>query len=349
MNPFRSPKMVTCPVCMNRWAWPDDDQLYLYHPSRAEPFRVSLKSYEGQDLLKSDEIGRGYQRCPNPSGDAEKHYLPASYVDHPDPLVIGLVGSAATGKTHLLTSILAQAFRDPATLRPYGLSIRPLDGRRHDRFYREFIRPFERGNVIPSTVKGITDYADMVLVKGDGPERPVIFFDVAGEDLESLDGGRVGRFLVGAHALVFVHGPGDVESGENLAFMRSLDRISRRTDAAALPVAVALMKADRLRYVPPADRWLRAGSGTPITAARFRAESRDVYAYMHAIGAGAWLTPLEFFDRCTLHFVSASGGDASGDEFPRGTRPLRVLEPLLAIFAMTGLISGSEAQKVGRP
>ena len=47
----------------------------------------------------------------------------------------------------------------------------------------------------------------------------------------------------------------------------------------------------------------------------------------------------------------ASGGDAAESEglFPRGTRPLRVLQPLVAILAMTGVISGPGAEGVGQP
>jgi hypothetical protein len=99
---------------------------------------------------------------------------------------------------------------------------------------------------------------------------------------------------------------------------------------------------------------LRRGDERELNAARIRAESRDVFAYLSHAGAAAALQPFETFDRCTLHFVSASGADAvpvpneaPRKHFPRGVRPTRVLEPLIAILAMTGMIPGHEADKVG--
>jgi len=122
-----------------------------------------------------------------------------------------------------------------------------------------------------------------------------------------------------------------------------------------LPAVIAVTKADRLRYVPPVDRWLRRSNERTVDAGRIRAESRDVYAYLHQLGAYASLRPFTAFPRCTLHFVSASGGDAnpagnvSDRHFPRGIRPTRVLEPLVSILAMTDMITGREAEKVGMP
>ena len=97
----------------------------------------------------------------------------------------------------------------------------------------------------------------------------------------------------------------------------------------------------------PADKWLRRGTEVTLDASLIHAESRDAFAYLHQQGAVASLGPFEVFSRCTLHFVSASGGDVSVDKFARGVRPTRVMQPLVAILAMAGVISGPEAGKVG--
>src|SRR5262249_51057069 len=119
------------------------------------------------------------------------------------------------------------------------------------------------------------------------------------------------------------------------------------------PAALVINKADRLRLRPPVDRWLRATAANgQIDAARWRDESRDAYALLYQYNAHAWLRPFYECKKCTIHFVSATGSEAdgkSGTSFIRRVRPLRVLEPLLALLAMTGALPGAEASKVGNP
>jgi hypothetical protein len=201
--------------------------------------------------------------------------------------------------------------------------------------------------------------ADILLLRGAAGSRPVTFFDVAGEDLQNIDA-KANRFLVGATALVFVVGLEDrldVGQAATLSENRSFELAMERVRDRDIPAVIVASKADRLRYVPPADRWLRRGDEHTLDADRVRGESRDVYAYLHQAGMSASLRPYAAFTRCTLHFVSASGGEAvpvvAGDRskmyYPRGFHPTRVLEPLVSILAMTGVIPGPEAEKVGLP
>ncbi len=92
------------------------------------------------------------------------------------------------------------------------------------------------------------------------------------------------------------------------------------------------------------------------------AESADAFAFLHQNHAQAWLRPYSLFSKATLHFVSATGSEAvelisprKGDpnapavgvrKFARGVRPKRVLDPLAAILAMSGML-GDEARTVG--
>lgn len=349
-------RRVKCPICMDVWAWPEDDLVHLYDEPARRYRLVDLGRLRSQPDKYADHVERAYHRCPNPSRDTPEHYLPATYIRYRDPLVIGMVGLGEAGKTHLLTAMIRAAYLDG--LRPYGLSVSALDERRHATFRAEHITPFEQGRRLDATSRNVSVYSDALLVAGSGTLRPLIFFDVAGEDLLRTDvRGRGGRFLLGAHALIFVHEPEDGRSDgpggrrENPAFARALSRVGTRADAAKIPVAVAVTKSDRVRFVPPVDRWLGRSDAEPLDAARTRAETRDVYAYLHSVGDVAALAPWEAFERATLHFVSASGGDVSDGEgvFPRGIRPARVLQPLLAILAMTGVISGPQAAEVGRP
>jgi GTPase SAR1 family protein len=357
------PSLVRCPVCADEFYWPTDPVISLYDEENDSYQLVDVSSLH--PAKQADLARQGYRQCPNPSDDTMPHYLPATYYAYPDPLVIGLVGAPASGKTHLLTAMIRQAYR--GGLSAHRVTTAPLDFRRHAAFQRRYVETFEKGGELPGTVAGIVEAADILLLRGPGGERPVTFFDVAGEDFESTEArNRATRFLVGANAVIFVYASEDpLETGkpatasENRSFDLAVERLRGLPGGAErLPVAMAVTKSDRLRYVPPADRWLRHGNNRVLDAARTRAESRDVYAYLHPIGAGASLRPFDIFPRCTMHFVSASGGDAvpvdpdneaSEKSFPRGIRPTRVLEPLVAILAMTGMITGPEAQKVGMP
>ncbi|HEV2781150.1 MAG TPA: hypothetical protein VGX25_17330 [Actinophytocola sp.] len=356
------PRFVRCPICAHEFHWPNDQMLSLFDDEN--------ESYELVDISNESESRQrdlerqGYRQCPNTSEDTTEHYIPASYWRYRDPLVIGLVGASASGKTHLLTAMIREAYRVGL---PHGVTVAALDLRRHATFRRRFIEPFEKGDALSATDFGVVEAADILLLRGPGGERPVTFFDVAGEDLEKTSGrNRATRFLVGANAVIFVYAPEDqFETGkdtaasENQSFDLAVERLRARPGGIdGLPAVIAVTKSDRLRYVPPADRWLRRGDTRVLDAASIRAESRDVFSYLHHIGAGASLRPFQAFPRCTLHFVSASGRDAvrvdpndkkSKGKFPRGIQPTRVLEPLVAILAMTGMVPSPEAQKVGMP
>lgn len=349
---------VRCPVCADEFPWSPTPTIYLYNEENA--------AYEPEDISRMPPIRQaqmrvtGYRKCPHPSRDMAEHFLPATYFDYRDPLVVGLIGASSAGKTHLLTAMIREAHRDG--LRPYGVQISALDFRRHDAFQNLYVKPLEAGAALPGTRHGVTEAADILLVRGpDGQTRPISFFDVAGEDLESTQAlNPATRFLAAANAVIFVHGLEDTPDPDGAAsrdtswsFELAIERLKGVEGADRIPAAVAVTKADRLRYVPPVDRWLRHRDEHGLDAARLRAESRDVYAFLHHSKAYGSLRPWSAFRRCTLHFVSASGGDAirtgttTPARFVRGIHPLNVLQPLVAILAMSDMILGPEAGRVG--
>ena len=357
----RTTRLVRCPVCADDFLWPGPGSVLVFDEGTAqyEPLDVSrLTAAKRAGARRS-----GYIKCPNPAGDMAPHYLPATYADYENPLIIGLVGAPMAGKTHLLTAMIREAYR--GGLDGYGIRTSALDFRRHNSFHQEFVQPFERGAALAGTSTGITEAADILLLRGPSGDRPVTFFDVAGEDLESTEAlNRSTRFLLGANAVIFVHALEDTADGGSTgavnpgwSFELAVERLLGVPGAGRMPAAIAVTKSDRLRYVPPVDGWLRR-PGTLLDPDRIREESRDVYAFLHQRGATGSLRPFEAFHRCTLHFVSASGGDAAPAEssgrtgarrFPRGVRPAHVLAPLVALLAMTGVIGGPEAAKVGLP
>jgi hypothetical protein len=85
-----------------------------------------------------------------------------------------------------------------------------------------------------------------------------------------------------------------------------------------------------------------------LDAGEFLRESADVYAFLYEKGAAAWTRPYHDCAKATLHVASPTGGAGQrGGVYPRGVTPRRVLRPLVAMLAMTGVLTGSEAEKVG--
>jgi hypothetical protein len=102
-----------------------------------------------------------------------------------------------------------------------------------------------------------------------------------------------------------------------------------------------------VRFEQPVDRWLRQPLTADLTDRELRAESKDVYAFLRHYGSKAWLRPFAECARCTLHFVSATGGRQQDNVFPNGVTPHRVLAPLLSIFAMSGLLPDDNLNETG--
>jgi hypothetical protein len=338
-EPARPPaaRQVLCPICLDYFEWKESD---LWQFKAADGQYVPLVTPATTNPVKYASIRRdAYQRCPNPAGDMPEHYLPATYQDHGPPVVIGLVGEHKSGKTHLLTAMILELFR--GALVPFGLSVEAVDRLQHRTFQAQHLERFKRGEQLQGTREGVINAAESLLfTTASGLSRPVTFFDVAGEDFKAVgDGGRSARFLLGINALMFVEAPelalsvsaasssqNEAVGGGHEVFPAALSRLRDKPNLRDVPAAVVLTKADRLRYLPPVDKWIRTpGLDEPLDAARIRAESKDVYAFLHQHNAQPTLSL--FADR--------------------EVRPARVLQPLLALLAMTGVIDGSEARKVG--
>lgn len=355
---------IRCPICLNETRW---DGKTVYERSGVEMLPSDL-SRISDPLRRAEKTAYGFVLCTGSQEYGVEHYLPIDYVRYLEPLVIGLVGTANTGKSTLLSAMIREL--DRVGLSRYGLSAEPLDRALHRDFERERIEPlFGQGRTLSATrgaVQGV-QFVDAYRVQHGDDVRPVVFFDVGGESL-LLDTPEHTRFLHAVGALIFIADPRMIETtqevdgtpGKDATFQTVLDRITRvRRDQSLgpIPAAVVVAKADMRRFDAPVERWLGRESAGPIDPDAVRAESRDVYAYLHQQGAAAWLYPVSRCKPCTLHFVSATGGSAQSGQgenahgyyyYPRGVRPRRVLEPLAAILAMTGFIDTPGADRVGR-
>ncbi|CAL9392968.1 hypothetical protein [Streptomyces sp. enrichment culture] len=341
---------ILCPYCLEVVAY-DERQLFVRNDK--QQYEQLLLDGQTSPLRLADTLRSAYQRCSN-ADDVQAHYIPVPYLTHGSPLTVAMVGDSATGKTHLLTQMIAEI--TDGGLDRYGVTWQSVNPQDHKTFMDERVDVLRSGMMLEHTPsRSFAAFVDALLLTGpDGVTRPVAFFDLSGEDLRRTDG--VLRFMVGVDALIFVVDPlralpmahldplrGELgfSRGGDPAFQTVLDRLPR-TGGPYLGVAAAVVvnKSDLLRFEPPVDRWLGEPPPERVSAARFQAESRDAYAFLRAHSGPAWVRPFDSVLRCTLHFASATGSHDHLGTFPHGTRPLRVLEPLVSVLSMCGLLGG---------
>ncbi|MFJ8691570.1 hypothetical protein [Streptomyces roseolilacinus] len=347
-----------CPHCLLPVAY--DESLLVTIDPKGDRIPLDL-SGDLPPAHREDVLRRAYQLCPY-ADEESLHELPVPYLTNGRPLTIALVGSSGAGKTHLLAAMLGEV--EQGGLEPYGLKCLPLNPDTHRTFLRERVQNLLQGRQLGRTgQQAFARFADGLLVTGRGPTRPVVFFDLAGEDLAQDN--EVARFLMGVDAFVFVLDPLRALRLPSLDPVRALDGVRRQDlgDEAfttvlnriprtwgpyvAAPAVIAVNKSDLVRVEPAVDQWLGRALPPVYRADEARAESRDVHAFVARHATPAWLRPFDDCARCTLHFVAATGGQARDDRFPHGVRPRRVLAPLLSIFAMCGLLPGVDHGEAG--
>jgi len=354
-----APTVIKCPYCLSPIAF---NPAEVYIPRAQGGFeRFDLRTEPHPDR-REDILRTAWQRCGYQVDGQNRHHVPVPYLTHGTPLTVALVGRSGTGKSNLLAAMLAELEGSlPAQLQ---LSFGAVNQQLHDRARKRLLEPFSQGEVLGHTqpAGNAVEFLDALLVKVDGAQRPVGFFDVAGEDLLRTD--RAMRFLVGVDAFIFVVDPvqalqlpqldrlpGRPAGGERSlgdpTFGAVLDRLPRTGRFVTAPMAVVLTKADLVRFDSPVDRWLHRPLAVPLDPAEMEAEGRDVYAFVTKYGGGAWLRPVQESQRCTLHFASATGSAPRDGRYPAGAHSRRAVNPLLAVFAMCGLLGPRLADAVG--
>jgi hypothetical protein len=335
-------QLIPCPICLADLDWatlaPGTIEAGLgFRPLNLAPTASANQRYRAEQ--------HAVVRCPNE--DEGEHFLPYQYGRHGQPVVLGLIGLSAAGKTHLLAA-LVNALDQGSLSRELGLTCIPVDRRQHAAFMDERVVPlFDRGDALSATEENITLFADAFLITSGGRSTVVAIFDVAGGELSSV---KEKQFLYVADGLMFVVDPASITPGqgglrEDRTFSETLNLLGGLGRNADVCAAIAVTKADLLRFEEPIDVWMRR----PVTfdPAAITAESRDVYAYLHSIGAPGWLRPYADCGKATLHVVSATGGSSRERKFPRGVVSHRVLGPFVALLAMTGVLTTPDADLVG--
>ncbi|MFF5719830.1 hypothetical protein [Streptomyces buecherae] len=355
---------VLCPYCLEAIRL---DLSALYDTDSRMQYQKLDISGITSPVRRQDVMRGAVQKC-GADPDFPPHYIPVPYLTYGRPLTVAMVGQSSTGKSHLLTQMIAEI--TDGGLEPYGLSWQSVNPAQHARFVRERVQPLRNGKVLGHTegigLDGFARFVESLLITdARGRTRPVAFFDLGGEDLVRTDAAL--RFLLGVDAVVFVVDPAlalplphldharerwglEVNRDGDQAFGTVLDRLPKSGPYLDVAGAVVLAKADLLRFQPPVGRWLDEVPRAPLDPALAYAESRDVYGLLRQHAGQAWLRPFDAIRRCTLHVASATGGQEAGGRYPAGASPRRVLEPLLSLLAMHGLIDvpgGADAYAVG--
>ncbi|MER7734763.1 caspase family protein [Streptomyces erythrochromogenes] len=344
------------------------------------PYCLRYVPFDANRLFQTDEVGRhlpavldemmhpalrhsllqkSFHACPF-AEEYEHNSLPAHYFLHDEPLTIALIGSVAAGRTTLLAAMISQI--EEGLLEPLGVRCIPLSTPLHECYTQGFLRPYREGKMLRMTGPDPAPRpAAGLLVTGGGKTRPVIFFDIDCGTLDSIPSPQT-HFVIGASAFIFVLDPIWAFRGAALErwrrdylrvkrsplgdpyFNRVIGALPWQSEHAEAHAAVAVVKSDLLSTDPTVRRWLSKGLD-PNTGAPGE-ESRDAYAYARHYGGVNWVKPFHHFSRCTLHFVSATGGPPSpGGGYAFRPRAQRVLAPLLSIFSAAGLLDAEE----GRP
>ncbi|MCE7082175.1 hypothetical protein [Streptomyces sp. ST2-7A] len=348
--PGESTGEVLCPHCLRTIRF--DPHALFVTDSRKQ--YQPLDPAELDNVLSREDILRGaVQRC---SADprSPEHFIAVPHLVHGRPLTVAMVGASASGKSHLLTRIIAEII--DGGLEPHGLTWRSVNPEQHARFVRDRVQPLRAGRVLghTETMNGFARFEEALLITdAGGRTRPVAFFDLAGEDLVRTDGAL--RFLLGVDAMIFVVDPLsalplphldhlrkpmnlEVNPNGDPAFATVLDRLPRNGPYSDITAAMVVGKADLLRFHPPVDRWWAEPEPTGLDPDLIREESGDVYGFLRRHAGQAWLSPFDTIRRCTLHVASATGARDDAGRYPAGAEARRVLGPLVSLLAMNGLI-----------
>ncbi|MEU7905042.1 hypothetical protein [Actinoplanes sp. NPDC049118] len=351
MSTPRADVQVRCPICLTALGRRPPRPVLLDANGNQRPFVPTDR--RNRVLTRAEEM-TAFQICDG-DGSESPHHLPLHYAQYGTPLVVGVIGSGATGKTTLLAAMIGSLLSASQTNR-LPLRVDALDLRLHTNFVTRYVNRLLVQREVLSLTRGETiELADALRVRSPvtGRDHAVVFFDVAGEQLENAE--RANRFISALNALIFVvdgeqlsrrRGQRGAQAAGDLAFEVVLNRLSRVHDHTPqgllpLPSALVVAKSDLLRFYgdPELDRWFGYGDAEEFDLSTVEEESRDVYRLLYQRGHG-YLRGAERFLRSSLHFASATGTapDDGRTYAAEGFGPRRTLKPLLSLFQMAGVL-----------
>ncbi len=315
--------------------------------------------------------------CPDCDQETHKRVCPTCHYDLlydaglTEERTIAILGGRGTGKSNYIAMLINRLENEIGA--QFGAGVRAMGDRTRERYERDFYTPlYRRHHVIPPTRTAGVDLATRTplvfrITFNSGKVVNLVFFDTAGEDMQSLDAiSTEARYLLFADALIFLMDPLQIPAVRQLVppalvppadpgaepeyiigrlrelyeqefGLRARQRISK-------PVAFTLSKVDMLYPL------LDPGSGLFRTGEHFDALNlRDLDSIHTEIGAilRAWLgqrfETLVRTNFSNYHYFGVSSfgkppEGPSGRQTVESAAPIRVEDPILWIFHAFGLI-----------
>jgi hypothetical protein len=386
------PRSVLCPYCFESWSTrvasfrctSSDEKRCPREPDEAQGrLRGVDPPLVGRVIHRQGTLGRSFAVkkgrpvrcecgaparpiCPNCHSD-----LPQRFAEAPSRSM-GLIGTRASGKSNFIAVALHELEHRIGPR--FGGSLMLLDDASRDRVDRELMpRLFGEGLVLvasQSATAADTDVREPLVARlsfggARGSNSNLVFFDSAGEDLQSLDVlEREARYITQSHGLVLLLDPlqipavrdelsGDVELPDEavdaysmMGRVTGLIREARGIPADRqidVPLALAVSKFDAVRPLLPEGHPVFSlpahdGRFDPKVAASISAAVRSDLADWLGERLDSFVK--EEFERTAYFGVSALGEGPVAGRLPNGVAPHRVEDPILWMLDSWGALPG---------
>jgi hypothetical protein len=377
-----------CPYCFEPFRLKQTPFRCSSPPSRCAPERDEVRARVWEDsaplgrVLPANGRFRKESRCPTCNQVTRKRLCPLCHMDLPHTtgrhrnFIFAVIGAKEAGKSHYLAVLIDQIQKHIGP--ELGILLEALNDHTIRRYRDDFYDPvFRRGTVIRGTVSALADrrvqmplmYSLTLAGKDLFGRRSIrgvvtlVFFDTAGEDLDSRDTmGTVNKYIYQADGVVLLLDP--------LQLDRVRDRLdgsvplpSRNTETSSIierttelirlgrslspeskistPLAVAFSKFDAVG--PLVDPQLQLNADPDHQRGYDQADFLAVHAEMQSL-LREWESPaiqqqVEVHYRNSGFFgLTALGCNPHGDQKIPRVLPRRVEDPFLWLLHHHGLI-----------
>jgi hypothetical protein len=333
-------KGIICPTCFSPLDWARAT-LWRWDDGRDEYVQIEIAETVNREerarMTRGAVVG-----CPDPGRVyGEMHFVPYEYGLHGKPIMLAFIGDAGSGKSSMLTALMSEI--DRGGLDSFNVEIRAMDLALHRRSLNLYDEMHRWRRVLPPALGAGVSFADAFVISSPHGERSVVFLDVAGVSYGLANkmahlGAADGFIFVADSTRLWDEFTDNSISGGVLNLLQASDVLSRAN------VSVALTMGDMLSPKHPLARWLEMPS-VGLEGQMISLERAEILAYLESVGASGWWNKLRReCGKLTLHVVSAHGSIGAP---LKASGPRRVLEPFVAMLAMTGVLNGEDAQRIG--
>lgn len=384
---------ILCPYCFERWSTREAAFRCLSTDSsrcKPEPDEA-LGRYLGSEAPREQPVVRRKGKpgmafepkrgkpvtcdCGAPTASICPHChnrLPQLFTQHPSQSM-ALIGTKASGKTNYVAVVMHEL--DHRVGPRFGGALMFLDDHTRDRFTYDFVpRLYKQGLVLEATQSARTNIdvrrplaARLSLGSPDDARHTnLIFFDSAGEDLQSLGTlEREARYITQADGLVLLIDPLQIPAvRDQLGGRVELPEPTIDPKSMLSRIAGLIREAEGIRPNKPIDKHLALtvskldairpllDEQAPVLAAsghqgRFdRADARNVSETLRAqvaswLGEGFDTLVRQNFSSYSYFGVSALGDAPAGGRLTHGVAPHRVEDPVLWMLHEWGAVEGA--------